>query len=190
MSSIKELLELRKQIKNRKPNFIRQDSHKKKRLGEKWRRPKGLHSKVRLKFRGRAKKVSSGYRNPREVRHMHKSGLKPFIVRSTVDLARLNPEENLLIIASSLGDKKRISILKEAVEKGFAILNFENPEVYIKKIEDRIKLRKELKKGRKEMGKKKEVKGEEKKEKVTEKAEVDKKEAEKKEKDRLLTKRD
>ena len=189
MSSIKELLELRKQIKNKKPDFIRQDAHKKKRLGGKWRRPKGLHSKIRLKFRGKAKKVSLGYRGPRIVRHMHKSGLKPFIVKSASDLERSNPKENILIIASPLGDKKRISILKMAIEKGFSILNFKNPEVYIKKIEDRIRSRKEFKKEKKEKNKKKEIKTEEKKEKLSGKSEEIKKESEKKEKDKLLTKK-
>ena len=62
MMSIKELLELRKQIKNKKPDFIRQDAHKKKKLGKKWRKARGLHSKIRLKLRGRGKFVSNGYR--------------------------------------------------------------------------------------------------------------------------------
>tara|TARA_Y100000031_G_scaffold106119_1_gene116878 strand:- start:1653 stop:2216 length:564 start_codon:yes stop_codon:yes gene_type:complete len=186
MLSLEELLELRKQIKSKKPNFIRQDYHKKKRLGKKWRRPKGLQSKIRLKFRGRAKKVSLGYGSPRKARHMHKSGLKPFIVKSAADLERSNPKENILIIASPLGDKKRISIMRKAKEGGFTISNFKDPEGYITKIEDKIRLRKELKKGK---GKKKEVKAEEKKEKLTEKAEEDKKGAEKREKDKVLTKR-
>ena len=49
MNDIQRLLELRKRIKRKKPEFIRQDAHKKKSLESKWRKPKGLHSKMREK---------------------------------------------------------------------------------------------------------------------------------------------
>ena len=190
MLSIKELLELRKQIKGKKPDFIRQDAHKKKRLGKKWRRPKGLHSKIRLKLRGRAKRVSAGYRSPRKVRYLHKSGLKQCIIKSIKDLESLDAQKNCLIISSSLGDKKKIIILKKAKESGFNILNFKNPDDYIKKVEDKINLRKKIKENKKKEKKveKKEAK-EEKKEKLAQKVEEDKKKIEKKEKDKVLTKR-
>ena len=193
MTSIKELLELRKQIKTRKPDFIRQDAHKKKRLGRKWRRPKGLHSKIRLKFRGRAKKVSSGYRSPKKVRDLHKSGLQQCIIKSSRDLEGLDAKKSGLIISSSLGNKKRVAILKQAKEMGFNVLNIKNPEEYIKKIEDIMILKKEAKKKKKE---KKVVKTGKKKEKLTEKVKeeekkgVEKKEIEKKEKDKILTRKD
>ena len=47
MAETKKLLELRKKIKGKKPNFIRQDAHKHKRLARKWRKPKGIQSKMR-----------------------------------------------------------------------------------------------------------------------------------------------
>jgi len=156
MTSIKELLELRKRIKSKKPDFIRQDAHKKKRLGRKWRRPKGLHSKIRLKLRGRSKSVSRGYRSPRKVRYMHKSGLQQSIIKSIKDLESLDSKKNCLIISSSLGNKKKIIILKRAKESGFNILNIKNVEEYIKKAEDEISLRKKI---REEKGKReKEIK--------------------------------
>jgi len=189
MLSIKELLELKKQIKSKKPDFIRQDAHKKKKLSKKWRRPKGLHSKIRLKLRGRAKYVSVGYRGPKKVRYLHKSGLQQHIVRSIVDLEVLDAKKTCLIVSSSLGDRKRIIILKKAKERGFNILNFDNPDEFIKNIEDKINLKKEKK--AKEKGKVKETKKVEKKEgKLTRKVdEVNTQDAEKKEKDKLLTKR-
>ncbi|MCH8003471.1 MAG: 50S ribosomal protein L32e [Nanoarchaeota archaeon] len=186
---MKELLELKKQIKSKKPHFIRQDAHKKKKLSKKWRRPKGLHSKIRLKLRGRAKYVSVGYRSPKKVRYLHKSGLQQHIVRSIADLEGLNAKKICLIISSSLGDRKRITILKKAKEYGFNILNFDNPDEFIKNIENKINLKRE--KRTKEKEKVKEAKKVEKKEeKLSEKVKkVDTKEAEKKEKDKLLTKR-
>ena len=177
MLSIKELLELKKQIKSKKPHFIRQDAHKKKKLSKKWRRPKGLHSKIRLKLRGRAKYVSVGYRSPKKVRYLHKSGLQQHIVRSIADLEGLNAKKICLIISSSLGNRKKITILKKVKEHGFKILNIKDPEAYTKKVEDRLNLRKKIKK----------EKGEQK---LTEKiSEEQKKDVDKKEKDKLLTKR-
>mgnify|MGYP001597110668 FL=1 len=111
--TIKELLVLRKRIKSKKPDFIRQDIHKKKRLDRKWRRPKGLHSKIKMRFRGRAKRVSAGYRSPKKVRGLHKSGLQQCVVRSLRDLKDLDAKKNGLIIAATLGDKfKGIKIEK------------------------------------------------------------------------------
>jgi large subunit ribosomal protein L32e len=186
MESIKELLELRSQIKSRKPNFIRQDFHKQKKLGRKWRRPKGLHSKVRLKLKGRAKKVSKGYRSPKKVRHIHKSGLQQCIIRTMRDIEKLDAKKNCLVISSSLGDKKKIVILKKAKDLGFNISNVNNPDDYIKKVEDKIRLRKEKEKDKV----KKDVKTKKKDEKLADKVnEEEKKEIEKKEKDKILTKK-
>ena len=51
------LLELRRAMKRKKPDFIRQDSHKKAGLGAKWRKPKGIHSKMRKKHKGKYVKI-------------------------------------------------------------------------------------------------------------------------------------
>ena len=195
MESIGELLELRKRIKNKKPDFIRQDAHKKKRLGKKWRKPKGLQSKIRLRLKGRAKHVSGGYRSPRKARYLHKSGLWQCVIKSTKDLERLDSKKSCLIISSSLGNKKRIVILKKAREQGFNVLNFNNPDEFIKKTEDRINLkrRKKEEEEKKAKAKKSEKKGEKLAEKVKGKGSQrseDKKEVEKKEKDKVLTKKD
>ncbi len=184
MLPTKELLELRKQIKNKKPDFVRQDAHKQKRLGKKWRRPKGLHSKIRLNLKGRGKNVSAGYRGPKKVRHLHKSGLWRCIIKSSKDLEGLNAKESCLIISSSLGNRKKIALLKRAKELSFNVINIRNPDEYIKKIEEMMISKKKAKKE-----KEKEVKTEKKK--LTEKAsEETKKDIEKKEKDKILTKKD
>src|SRR3989344_3894619 len=83
MASIKELLDIRKQMKLKKPDFIRQDIRKKARLKIKWRKPRGLDSKIRRKLNGRAKPVSQGYRSPKNVRGLHKRGLQQSIIRQT-----------------------------------------------------------------------------------------------------------
>src|SRR3990167_6145593 len=181
MGSIKELLDIRKQMKLKKPDFIRQDIRKKARLKIKWRKPRGLDSKIRRKLNGRAKGVSQGYRSPKKIRGLHQSGLRQFIIRTIKDMDNLSPKENCLVISSSLGKRKRVEVLKKAGEKNFQVVNIRNPEDYIKKAEEAIISRKNAKQ---EKGK------EQKTEKSTKKAEEEsdkegKKEMEKKEKDKL-----
>lgn len=185
MASIKELLDVRKQMKGKKPDFIRQDIRKKARLKIKWRKPRGLDSKIRRKLSGRAKPVSQGYRSPGKIRGLHQSGLQPSIIRTAKDLDNLSPKENCLVISSSLGKRKRVEVLKKAREKNFQVVNIK-AEDYIKKAEEAILSRK---KAKQEKEKKQKT------EKTTKKAEEesgkeDKKEMEKKEKDKLLTKKE
>ncbi len=186
MSSIKELLDVRKQMKSKKPDFIRQDIRKKARLKIKWRKPRGLDSKIRRKLSGRAKPVSQGYRSPGKVRGLHQSGLRQFIIRTIKDIDKLSPKEYCLIISSSLGKKKRVVALKKSREKNFQIVNIRNPEDYIKKAEESIISRKKSKQEKEKTQKT---------EKSAKKAEEgsdkeDRKEMEKKEKDKLLTKKE
>jgi len=185
MMPIKELLELRNKIKSKKPDFVRQDINKKKGLKRKWRNPRGVHSKLKQNLRGRPKHVSQGYRGPKKVRGMHKSGLQPFVVNSIKDLEMLDSRRYGIIISSSLGNKKKIFVLKKAKDSGFKILNIRNPDEYIKKIEDNINSKKKIKK---EKGKgKKEVKTEKTEKKLADKvSEEERKKIEKEEKDKVL----
>jgi len=181
------VLELRKQMKMRKPKFIRQDAHKK-RLKKRWVRPRGLHSKVRLRKSGHPKPVSNGYGSPKEVRGLSKEGLKIKIIHNEDGFNEINKEKDGIIIASSVGLRNKLQLLKKAREKGIKILNL-NVDEYIKKKEEGFKKRLEERKKGKEKKKKEETK--EKKDKLEEKlSDEEKKESKKKEKDKLLTKRE
>ena len=190
MTQITTLLELRTRIKEKKPDFIRQDNPKRMKVNDKWRKPKGIHSKIRHKFKGRRKMPSPGYKSPREAKGLHSSGLKIVGIQSINDLIKIRKESEGAVIAKSVGMKKKLEILKKARELNVNILNL-NVNEQIKKIEDFINSKK--KKATTEV-KKEEVKEEKA---VTkepiEKTQVsdkdDKKLAEKKEKDKVLTKR-
>ncbi|MBI2651657.1 50S ribosomal protein L32e [Candidatus Woesearchaeota archaeon] len=202
MKSINELLEIRTEIKRKKPEFVRQDIRKKKRLERKWRKPKGMDSKIRLRLKGRPKAVSTGYGSPKNAKHLHKSGLMQHVLKSEKELERLNPKEYCIALSSTLGNRKRVVILKKARELGFNVVNV-NADEYIKKVEAELEARKQAKKKEvTEKTEKKEVKSEEdksedknkkkeeKEEKLSDKLlEEDKKELEKKEKDKLLIKK-
>ena len=183
-----QLLELRIKIKNRKPIFIRQDNPKRMKLNYKWRKPKGIHSKIRHHFKGRRKMPSPGYKSPLEVRGIHSTGLKILNVHSVDEITKLNSKTEGIVIANSVGTKKRLEILRKAKELDVKVLNL-NADEFIKKIEDFLSLKK---KGKKETKKeeKKETKEKESKEKKQEDlSDEDKKEAEKMERDKILTKK-
>ncbi|MAE42843.1 50S ribosomal protein L32e [Candidatus Woesearchaeota archaeon] len=183
---IKNLLEIRKRSKAKKPDFIRQDFHKKCSLKKKWRKPKGLQSKLRLEIRGKAKSVSQGYRSPKKVRGLHKSGLEEKRVITVKDLETLDAKKHILIIPSTLGKKNKIVVLKKAKELDFNVSNIDR-DGFIKKVETEIEAKKKAKEKEKKVVKEKAKK----KEKLAEKiSEEDEKEIEKKKKDKLLTTRE
>jgi len=117
------LLKLREELKRKKPKFRRQEWHRYKRLGEKWRRPKGRHSKMRRKLKGKPKMPNPGYRSPKKVRGLHPSGYEEVLVYNPKDLEKIDPERQAARIASRVGKRKRREILKKAEELGIVVLN-------------------------------------------------------------------
>ena len=198
--SIQNLLEIRKDIKERKPDFIRQDNPKRMKVNDKWRKPKGIHSKIRHKFKGRRKMPSPGYKSPAEVKGLHASGLKIIGVSSINDIIKIRKESEGAVIAGSVGMRKKLEILKKAKDMNISILNL-NIDEQIKKIEDFISSKKkkapEAKKEDAKESKKTEAQKSKEKTKSSEEAEKlnddnkkeTKKEIEKKEQDKILTKR-
>jgi large subunit ribosomal protein L32e len=119
----KEQLKLRKQIADSRPNFRRQEWFRYSRLGESWRKPRGLHSKMRRGFGYRVNLVSTGYRGPKAVRGFHPSGFQEVMVHRVEDLEELDPKKQAARIGHSVGSRKREEIEKVADEKGIRILN-------------------------------------------------------------------
>lgn len=194
-----KMMELRRRIKSRKPNFIRQDYGKIISLKRKWIKPRGLHSKLRLNRKGHRKNVSRGFGSPKEVKGLSREGLKPVLVGNEKQLKSIDASKEGIIILH-IGLKNKISILKEAVAKKINVLNMKDPSAYLKKAEEEFKKRKdtkatadELKKKKKEDLKKKaeEKEKEAKKEKLEETlTDEEKKEQDKKDKDKVLTQRE
>jgi len=188
----KRLLKIRENVKNKKPDFIRQDAHKKAKLTRKWRNPRGVDSKIRLNKRGYRVGPSKGYKSPQEVRHALPSGMKPVMISNLSDLSKINKAEEAGIIYSQVGLRKRIEILKEAEKKGIIIANIKDPKKYVEEALEAMNKRKEEKK---KMHSEKEKKKEATKEKgktlektlETEEDEKTKKDKEKKELDKMLS---
>ncbi len=120
---IKRLLELRKEIAKRRPEFVRQESWRYKRVKPNWRRPRGIDSKMRMEVKGWPKRVKVGYRGPKKVRGLHPSGYKEVLIHNPKELERVNPEVEAIRIAHTVGAKKRKEILEKAKELGIKVLN-------------------------------------------------------------------
>ena len=185
-----KLLDIRKNMKARKPNFIRQDAHKKAEIKKKWRRPKGLQSKMRLHKKGYGKSPSQGYRTPSAVRGLDASGLVPIIVSSKKELENIDVKDQGAMISAKVGIKKRIELVNYAKEKGIVILNIKNVDKFLAKVDKKLKENKSKKDEREKKKEKKKETKPKKDEKLAEKlTEEEEKEQKKKEQDKILTKK-
>ncbi len=141
-------LKIREILKSKKPKFIRQQGHGLTNLSKNWRAPKGMHSKLRKKLRGHIKMPSIGYSSPQSVRGFSPSGFKPILITHEKQLEQIKKDE-AIILSKSVGERKRIKLLKKAREKNMHVLNIKSIDHYISQIEDQLKKRKQNKKEKK-----------------------------------------
>ncbi len=118
-----DLLEKRRSIGERRPAFLRQEWFRYKKLGEKWRRPKGIHSKMRRHYKYRPPVVSIGYGSPRKVRGLHPSGFEEVMVHNKSQLDGIDPKRQAVRIGGGVGYRKRLEIETKADELGIRVLN-------------------------------------------------------------------
>ncbi|MEM2875659.1 MAG: 50S ribosomal protein L32e [Candidatus Bathyarchaeia archaeon] len=120
VGSIKKTL-LKRRV--RKPDFLRQESWRYKRLDISWRRPRGLDSKMRLKRKGWPASPNVGYRSPKKLRGLHPSGYREILVKDLSDLIEADPKYHVIRISHTIGKKKAIQISSKAYERGLVVLN-------------------------------------------------------------------
>ncbi len=114
-----------------KPQFNRQDHHKKKRVPTSWRRPRGQLSKQRKGVKGKGDTVEAGFRTPEAVRGLHPSGFEEVRVHNTDDLDGVDPDTQAVRIASTVGGRKREQIEEVAEDHEIRVLNPTYEEVEV-----------------------------------------------------------
>ncbi|MBO4569261.1 MAG: 50S ribosomal protein L32e [Candidatus Methanomethylophilaceae archaeon] len=110
-------------ISGRRPAFKRQEWFRYSKLGEKWRKPKGIHSKMKRRLKRRPPMVDIGYRGPAAVRNLHPSGFEEVMVYNVEGLEGIDPKTQAARIGGTVGTKKRIAIEDRADELGIRVLN-------------------------------------------------------------------
>jgi len=123
---LKKALKIRKKIKKKKPEFKRQENKRYKKLSSVWRKPKGIDSKLKAGKKSRGKTVRPGYSSPAAVRNLSHTGHRIVIVHNPKELNGLNPSEEVAIIASGVGAKKRMEIIKQAEKAKIHVMNSKN----------------------------------------------------------------
>ncbi|MCH7568259.1 MAG: 50S ribosomal protein L32e [Nanoarchaeota archaeon] len=116
-------------MKMKKKKFIRTDSNRFSKIGrkrkklQKWRRPKGRDNKMREKRFGYPRLPTVGQKTPKkEIGKIR--GMKPYLVYNVKDLDKTN--KKTILIIGRVGAKKRLEIIKKALEMKLKISNIKN----------------------------------------------------------------
>ena len=119
-----EALKKRAEVGSRRPEFLRQEWHRRKRLQNvKWRKPQGDQSKMRQHYGYRRNIVSIGFGSPKAARYLHPSGFREVMVHNVNDLAKIHPDVEAARVGRSVGYKKRIEFEEKADELKIRVLN-------------------------------------------------------------------
>ena len=115
-------------VKKRTKQFTRHHSDRYKRLKKSWRKPKGIDSCVRRKFKGRTLMPNIGYGSDSKTRNLTSSGLFTLRISSVRDLRMLLMVNHKYIaeIAKGVGMKKKKKIIDEALKMDLKISNSPN----------------------------------------------------------------
>src|SRR3989344_173659 len=107
--------------------FVRRSTLKFSRMGrgrpkmQKWRRAVGRHSKIRKNRFGYTKSPRIGFKSDRRESGKIK-GKIPMMISSMSDFSNAG-KDNIVIIARTIGAKKKIEFIKKAREMNLQILN-------------------------------------------------------------------
>ncbi|EPQ31107.1 uncharacterized protein PFL1_01296 [Pseudozyma flocculosa PF-1] len=112
-------------VKKRTKAFKRHHSDRYHRVGESWRKPKGIDSCVRRRFRGTIAMPKIGYGSNKKTRHLMPNGYRRFVVSNVKDVELLLMHNNSYAaeIAHNVSSKKRIEILEKAKVLGIKVTN-------------------------------------------------------------------
>lgn len=119
----KNKVKQRQRVKANKPKFQGQEVWRYKRIRDRWRRPRGVDSKMRMDTKGWPQMVNIGYGGPKAARYLHPSGYNEVLVHNLSEIEGLDPAVQAIRIAHTVGGRKRMEIIARAKEKGFHVLN-------------------------------------------------------------------
>lgn len=94
-------------------------------LQENWRRPKGIDSRVRRKFKGCTLMPNIGYGTDKKTRHYLPNGFKKFVVHNVneLELLMMHNRTYCAEIAHDVSTKKRKEIVERAAQLDVVVTN-------------------------------------------------------------------
>ncbi|CAM6121376.1 unnamed protein product [Calypogeia fissa] len=112
-------------IKKRVKKFKRMQSDRKICVKENWRRPKGIDSRVRRKFKGCTLMPNIGYGSNKKTRHVLPNGFVKFLVHNVADveLLLMHNRKYAAEIAHNVSTLKRKAIVERAAQLNIAMTN-------------------------------------------------------------------
>jgi len=113
-------------VKKRVKQFVRHQSDMFKRIGEKkWRKPKGIDSRVRRRYKGNMPMVRIGYGTNANHRHILPNGFLKFRVNNVQELELLLMQNRKYAaeIAHNVSVRKRQAIVERALQLNIKVLN-------------------------------------------------------------------
>ncbi len=129
----KKLLSLRKAIKTGKPNFERQAANNYPQFKGKWRRPRGIHNKMKNCIKGNKCMPAIGYGSPKSVIGLTPKGMVPVLVSNVNDFEGIS-DECVAVISASVGMRKRIFLLNFALDKKIHVAGVKSIEEEVNSI--------------------------------------------------------
>ncbi|KAI9491855.1 50S ribosomal protein L32 [Zychaea mexicana] len=112
-------------VKKRTAKFKRHQSDRFARVGESWRKPKGIDGPVRRRFKGQIPMPKIGYGSAKKTRHMLPNGFLKFTVSNVKELELLLMHNRTYAaeVAHNVSSKKRVEILERAAQLNVKVVN-------------------------------------------------------------------
>ena len=126
-------------------------------LKDSWRKPKGIHSKLRLQKKGHGKLVRIGHGVKKDLKNLI-NGKKAIHITNLKDLKNV---KEAIIISSKIGLKKKLEIINKAKELKLEIINIKDIDKFLEEVKKNREENKIKKEERKKKQKKKEEKAKE-----------------------------
>jgi len=115
----------KKIIKKRVKKFKRTQSDRWVSVKPNWRRPKGIDSRVRRKFKGSVLMPNIGYGSDKKTRHYLPNGFKKFVVNNVkeLEILMMHNRKYCAEIAHNISTKKRKEIVERAAQLDVVVTN-------------------------------------------------------------------
>eukprot|EP00854_Cymbomonas_tetramitiformis_P024236 gene24236-29433_t len=112
-------------VKKKTNRFLRNQSDRKVTVPTSWRRPKGIDSRARRKFKGTTLMPNIGYGSNKKTRHTLPNGFKKFLVHNVSELEMLMMHNRVFCaeVAHNVSTLKRKSIVERASQLNIALTN-------------------------------------------------------------------